>query len=62
MSFKAEVIADSSGKWHSSVLRFADRAQAERYALDLAMRWTAVREHRVAESDDPITELVEESE
>jgi hypothetical protein len=56
MSFKMEVTADSTGKWYSNALRFAGRAQAERYALDLAMRWILVREYRVVESGDPVTE------
>lgn len=56
MSYKAEVIADSSGKWCSNMLRFATREAAERYVEGLAWRWTAVRETRVVESDDPVTE------
>ena len=57
MSYKAEVIADSSGKWVSNALRFATEAQAQSYVKYLAYRWTAVRETRVVESDDPVTEL-----
>jgi hypothetical protein len=57
-SFKAEVIADSSGQWVSNQLRFATKKQAEDYAADLAYRWTAVRETRVVECDDPVTETV----
>jgi hypothetical protein len=53
MSYKAEVIADSSGKWCGNELRFAKREDAEAYAIDLSMRWTAVREWRVVESADP---------
>ena len=55
VSFAAEVIADSSGKWVGNRLRFGTRAEAESYAKDLAGRWTAVREWRVVESDDPVT-------
>jgi hypothetical protein len=55
-SWAAEVIADSSGKWVGNALRFATATEAERYVSDLAMRWTAVRQTRVVESDDPITE------
>jgi hypothetical protein len=50
MSWKAEVIADSSGEWCGNGLRFATRLEAERYVSDLAWRWTAVRETRVVES------------
>ena len=54
-SFKAEVIADSSGQWTSNTLRFASQAEAEGYAANLYARWTAVRETRVVRSDDPVT-------
>ena len=55
MNFKAEVIADSSGKWSSNPLRFATEAEARIYVDDLMMRWTAVRDTRVVEVDDPVT-------
>jgi hypothetical protein len=53
MSWKPEVIADSSGKWAGNALRFATREEAEANVRDLMMRWFAVRETRVVESDDP---------
>jgi len=53
-SFKAEVIADASGKWSSNSLRFATEAEAEAYVRDLAGRWTSVRETRVVASDDQV--------
>jgi hypothetical protein len=56
MSWKAEVIADGSGKWCSNALRFATREEAEVYLRDLAWRWTAVRETRATECSDPATE------
>jgi hypothetical protein len=52
MSFKPEVIADSSGKWCGNALRFATRQEAEANVQELMMRWFAVRETRVVESDD----------
>ena len=59
MSFKAEVIADASGQWTSNALRFATEQEAKIYVDDLFMRWTAVRESRVVECDDPVnTQLV----
>jgi hypothetical protein len=58
-SFKAEVIADSSGEWCSNGLRFATRKEAEAYGLDLSLRWTAVRDFRVVESVDPVTKRKE---
>jgi hypothetical protein len=57
MSFKAEVIADGSGKFCSNGLRFATELEAMRYAQDLASRWTLVREWRVVISDDAVTEV-----
>ena len=54
MSFKPEVIADSSGKWAANALRFATSEEAEANVQDLMMRWFAVTETRVVESDDPV--------
>ena len=54
MSFKPEVIADSSGKFYGNALRFATREEAEANVRDLEMRWLAVRDTRVVESDDPV--------
>lgn len=51
-SYKAEVIADSSGEWVGNALRFKTKEEAEKYAMDLSMRWTAVRDWRVVESKD----------
>ena len=56
MSWKAEVIADNSGKWCGNGLRFATQQEAHDYVTDLAWRWTAVRDTRTIESDDPVTE------
>jgi hypothetical protein len=53
-SWKPEVIADSSGNWTGNALRFATREEAEANVQNLYMRWTAVRETRVVESDDPV--------
>ena len=55
MSFKPEVIADSSGKWSGNALRFAAKEEARIYVDDLMMRWTAVRDTRVVEVDEPVT-------
>jgi hypothetical protein len=54
MSYKPEVIADSSGHWAGNALRFATREEAEQNVRDLMFRWTSVRETRVVESDDPV--------
>jgi len=53
-SYAAEVIADSSGKFCGNGVRFEHEYEAKAYAQDLAYRWTAVREFRVVESDDPV--------
>jgi hypothetical protein len=55
MSFKSEVIADSSGEWYGNALRFATHEEAEGYVGDLAWRWTAVRDTRVVQCDEPVT-------
>jgi hypothetical protein len=54
VSWKPEVIADSSGKWFGNSLRFATREEAEANVANLMMRWTSVRETRVVECDDPV--------
>lgn len=56
MSFKAEVIADGSGEFVGNGLRFASREEAEAYARDLSWRWLAVRDWRVIESDDAVSD------
>lgn len=54
MSWKPEVIADSTGKWAGNSLRFATKEEAEANARDLMSRWMLVREYRAAPSDDPV--------
>lgn len=60
MSFKGEVIADSSGKWVGNSLRFATHDEAETYIRGLAYRWTAVRDWIVVESDDPVNSVMKD--
>ncbi len=55
MSWKPEVIADSSGKWVGNALRFATKAEAEANVRDLELRWFSVRKTRVVESEDPVS-------
>lgn len=50
--WKAEVIADNSGKWCGNGLRFHTQQEAHDYVMDLAMRWTAVRDTRTVECED----------
>jgi hypothetical protein len=49
MSYKVEVIADSSGEWVGNGLRFDTEELARLYGADLAGRWLSVREWRVVE-------------
>jgi hypothetical protein len=51
--FKVEVIADNSGRWCGNERVFATREAAQTYAVDLASRWTLVREWRVVEAEPP---------
>jgi hypothetical protein len=54
MSWAPEVVADNSGKFCGNALRFATREEAVANVVDLAMRWTLVRDTRVVESDEPV--------
>lgn len=59
MSWKAEVVADQYGGWHSNALRFATREEAQHYVADLANRWLLVTDTRVVECDDPVNRRIE---
>jgi hypothetical protein len=52
MSYKVEVNTVKFGSWDSNSVRFATKEEAVAYGNDLWSRWTAVRDHRVVESDD----------
>jgi hypothetical protein len=54
MSWKSEVVVDSTWTWHGNALRFATKAEAEQYVADLAQRWTLVTDTRVVESNGPV--------
>ena len=54
MAWKPEVVADNTGEWVGNGLRFATKEEAEANVLNLAMRWTAVRETRAVEVDEPV--------
>jgi hypothetical protein len=54
VSFKPEVVADSSGQWCGNALRFATREEAEANVQDLMMRWFAVRDIRLVECGAPV--------
>jgi hypothetical protein len=53
-SFAAEVTADSTGKWYGNQIRLATKQEAENYVANLMFKWTAVRDTRVVETDDPV--------
>ena len=51
MTYKVEVQTAGDGDhWAGNGLRFDTKEQAESYGLDLAMRWTAVKDFRVVEA------------
>lgn len=58
MSWKAEVVADATKKWIGNRLRFATQGEAARYVADLMMRWTAVEDTRVLESEDAVNAAI----
>jgi hypothetical protein len=53
-SFKVGVntAGDRPNTWNFNGLRFATQEEAQAYGIDLMMRWTAVRDFQVFESDE----------
>ena len=56
-SWAPEVIADASGKWIRSGLRFATEEEAKAQVSNLYSRWMDVKETRVTRSTDPVTAI-----
>jgi hypothetical protein len=56
MTYKVQVIADSSGEWCGNGKTFDTVEDATAYAVDLYSRWTAVREWRIVDSDGGVWE------
>lgn len=54
MSYKVEVKVPGESSWHSNAIRLGSQMEATFYGTDLLMRWTAVQDFRVVESDDPV--------
>jgi hypothetical protein len=52
LSYKVGVKTAGDRDWNSNGIRFASSAEAEAYAIDLACRWTAVRDWTVIPSTD----------
>ena len=55
--WRAEVDT-GEGYWYGNGLTFAERGDAESYALDLRGRWTLVRQWRVVPVETPLREAV----
>jgi hypothetical protein len=49
--------AGDGDRWSTNSLVFATEKEAEDYVFDLMMRWTAVRETRVVEVDQPVNSI-----
>lgn len=54
MSWKPEVQTTDDGKWTGNGMAFATKEEADRWAVDLSMRWTLVRDVRAVESTEPV--------
>jgi len=54
MSFQTRSHRRCISQGYGNALRFATCEEAETSVQDLIMRWLAVRETRVVESDDPV--------
>lgn len=52
MSYKVEVRTAGDNGYCGNGLRFKEKTAAEDYAIHLSMRWLAVRDFRVVESED----------
>lgn len=61
MSYRGEVIADSSGKWCGNGLRFETEGEAAAYVRDLSRRWTLVTDTRVVPCELPANYRIGES-
>lgn len=53
-SFKVGVKTPGDRDWNSNGLRFPTRESADAYGANLAMRWTAVTDWTVLESDEEV--------
>ena len=60
MSWKPEVQVHKDEKWYSNGLRFATKDEAHRSARSLFYRWTQCVEYRASESDDEVTDYLDE--
>lgn len=60
MSFAPQVntVGDPEDVFTGNELRFATKVEADAYVVDLAMRWTAVVDVRVVESEDAVNRRI----
>ena len=55
MGYKPEVQTAGDGDaWTGNALVFATKEESDSYGLDLCMRWTAVKDIRSTETDEPV--------
>jgi hypothetical protein len=54
MSFKVEILTANDPKFYCNALRFETESEADRYGLDLILRWTGSRDYRVVSSEMPV--------
>jgi hypothetical protein len=54
MSFKAFFSTDNGRTFATNALAFATRHEAEQYAGDLFLRWTAPTNYEVREATEPV--------
>ena len=54
MSWRVEVRTEASRFWSDNRLRFATQQEAEHYAFDTHVRWPAITQTRVLESDQAV--------
>jgi hypothetical protein len=59
-TYRAQVIADDSGKWCGNALTFATPEEARAYAVDLEWRWTLVRDWRVIDDTGTVVHTEQE--
>jgi PRTRC genetic system protein C len=52
-SWKAQIKTAEDKDWVDNLIRLPTKAEADMYAFDLAMRWTAVLNWQTVESQDP---------
>lgn len=60
-SWKPEVQTAGDGDaWTGNGLRFASKADSDNWAMNLSLRWTAVKDYRSVASDEEPNRFAEE--